>query len=80
MNEQSCFFGNLILLLFCRSRCRRRCSSSLIEEIKHHLFFLPKDREGHVTWLSPAVAVSPDYRLNGRMIFPEGTDILSGTY
>ena len=48
MNEQSCCFGNLILLLFCRSRCRRRCSSSLIEEIKHHLFFSRKTEK--VTW------------------------------
>ena len=44
INEQSCCFGNLILLFFCRSRCcrRLRCSSSLIEEIKHHLFFSPE--------------------------------------
>ena len=48
MNEQSCCFGNLILLLFCRSRCRRRCSSSLIEEITHHLFFSRKTEK--VTW------------------------------
>ena len=34
MHVQSCCFANLNLLLFCRSRCRRRrrCLSSLIDE------------------------------------------------
>ena len=34
MHVQSCFFANLNLLLFCRSRCRRRrlCLSSLLGE------------------------------------------------
>ena len=31
MNEQSCCFANISLLVFCRSRCRRRrCINSLL--------------------------------------------------
>ena len=37
MYVQSFCFADLNLLLFCRSRCRRRCLSSLINRVKRSL-------------------------------------------
>ena len=60
MHVQSCCFANLNLLLFCRSRCRRRrrCLSSLVFKgqgpIDHH-FRASDTWEANTTTNSPAM-------------------------
>ena len=47
MNEQSCCFVNLTLLIFCRPRCRRRprCLSSPIKRAFQEPMSLPQARD-----------------------------------